>query len=347
MYPQNFECIDEMWLATIKDILDCGEDTGSRDGASRERMGFAARLLYPAESLLQNPVRAMCPSYAAAELLWYLSGENKIDRIVPYAPQYTRFVNNGVAHGAYGHRMADHHGFSAVIDPGSPRPFYDEELHRALKNKPANSAISAVISMLTEKPDSRQAVIALFNPSDLLYGLSGIKNDIPCTLSLQFILRAGKLNLICTMRSNDAWLGLPYDVFCFCGIQILVAEALRAEVGWYQHQVGSMHLYDRNRAAAEESIVDGYSIRTVKYDHHQTKISHAVKVSVESEPHNRKHKCISAPSMDLVGQNSLCGQLMVMAALKWITDENDFEKYLKNRVWNAAVVDMLKRRRER
>jgi len=48
------------------------------------------------------------------------------------------------------------------------------------------------------------------------------------------------------MRSNDAWLGLPYDVFCFTTLQKIVAAALGIECDWYQHQVGSMHLYGRN-----------------------------------------------------------------------------------------------------
>ena len=43
--------------------------------------------------------------------------------------------------------------------------------------------------------------------------------DIPCTLSLQFFLREASdqlwLHTIATMRSNDAWLGVPYDTFNF------------------------------------------------------------------------------------------------------------------------------------
>ncbi len=60
------------------------------------------------------------------------------------------------------------------------------------------------------------------------------------------------------MRSNDAYLGLPHDVFCFTMMQELVAAELGLEVGEYTHMVGSMHLYDDDRDKAAQYISEGY-----------------------------------------------------------------------------------------
>ena len=48
------------------------------------------------------------------------------------------------------------------------------------------------------------------------------------------------------MRSNDAWLGLPYDVFCNTQLLKLIADILGVIPGSYTHNVGSMHFYERN-----------------------------------------------------------------------------------------------------
>ena len=56
-------------------------------------------------------------------------------------------------------------------------------------------------------------------------------------------LRENRLQLLTTMRSNDAWLGLPHDIFCFTMIQELVARSLGVELGDYMHFAGSLHLY--------------------------------------------------------------------------------------------------------
>jgi thymidylate synthase len=60
------------------------------------------------------------------------------------------------------------------------------------------------------------------------------------------------------MRSNDVFLGLPHDVFCFTMIQELVARTLGLELGVYKHAVGSLHLYGQHREDAADFIDEGW-----------------------------------------------------------------------------------------
>ena len=94
--------------------------------------------------------------------------------------------------------------------------------------------------MLKADPNTRQAVIHIKDASNEQ------TKDLPCTLTLQFLIRGGKLNLIANMRSNDIWLGFPYDAFSFTCLQMKMAMELGVEVGFYIHMAGSMHLYKRN-----------------------------------------------------------------------------------------------------
>ena len=213
----NYGTVDEMFVDVVNDLLKRSARIGSRDGACREQLGYAATLVDPSRCFLQDRAREASPHYAAAEFLWYMSGTDDISLIERFAPQYRRFAPDGRAYGAYGKRVG----------------WQLDEAIRLLKDDVA----------------SRQCVLSMWSPSDLL-AAARKQLDIPCTLSLQLLLRDDRLHVICTMRSNDVWLGLPYDVFCFCTLQRLLAWELGVELGYYHHRAGSVHLYDRNAERA-------------------------------------------------------------------------------------------------
>ncbi len=64
------------------------------------------------------------------------------------------------------------------------------------------------------------------------------------------------------MRSNDAFLGLPHDVFAFTFIQELVARSLGVKLGVYSHFVGSLHLYETDRPKARAFLKEGWQPTT-------------------------------------------------------------------------------------
>lgn len=133
----------------------------------------------------------------------------------------------------------------------------------------AEGALDDIVALLKRDPDSRQAVVSLFNSQRDLgrWGEGSKSGDVPCTLTIQFLIRgAGRpdgstsqrfLHMWVAMRSNDAWLGLPYDLGQFSLLQFAVAQALGVRVGSYTHSAGSMHLYENHWDAAarvEESV---------------------------------------------------------------------------------------------
>lgn len=231
----EFEDIDGMWDHVLRTVLSDGEEVDCRNGGSIEIRGFVSRLLLPANNLLMNRVRKLSRRYAAAELIWYLTGSDSGEMISHYAPSYTKFVeDDGRVWGAYGPRIC--------------------------------SGLSKIVELLRNAPNTRQAVLPLFDCADLSVTETAIARaqDIPCTLNLHFLRRRGFLDLYVTMRSNDAWLGFPYDVFCFTMLQRIVANLTGTVPGIYQHQVGSMHLYrkDLPRAgkAADEDLLPSLAI---------------------------------------------------------------------------------------
>jgi thymidylate synthase len=221
--------MDELWLSALNLLEKKGNFENSRNGGTMELMGFSGLLHDVKQNWLWNSARNASPVYAAGELLWYLSGSDNGEHIKHYAPSYEAFLMpDGKAWGAYGRRMFD----------------------------PVNQ-IEGIIRLLHRDPDSRQAVVAMWDRvGDLSAAVTNSSPDIPCTLTMQFLLRDGLLNLIVNMRSNDVWLGMPYDIFCFTEIQKLVAAELDVYTGWYQHNVGSLHLYDKHREKALLAVTE-------------------------------------------------------------------------------------------
>lgn len=112
-----------------------------------------------------------------------------------------------------------------------------------------SSQLYHLVRLLHRDPTTRQAVLTIWQPGDI-----GHTGDLPCTLSLQFMLRNhDELEMHVTMRSNDVWLGLAYDMFVFTQLQLSIVHwlnALRRNVhvspGAYIHHAASLHLYKRD-----------------------------------------------------------------------------------------------------
>lgn len=221
----DYDTIDDMWWSVLNHIHSKGCHQDSRAGKTIELLGWSGRLTDVSCNFLACKRRALCPTYASAELLWYLSRSSSVDELLPYAPQYERFAEpDGTAFGAYGNRIANC----------------------------GTDQLDLAYGVLGIKPDSRQVVVSMWNVGDLCAALSGQKRDLPCTVCWQFLVRDRVLHMVAYMRSNDAWLGMPYDVYVNTVIQKLMAVSLGIETGTYTHCVGSMHLYEKNFAASLE-----------------------------------------------------------------------------------------------
>ena len=225
--------LDDVMRCALEELLARGEPVSPSKGDCRELRGVLLEITNPRARLSRSESRGQAFS-CLGELCWYLSGANELEFIEYYIPKYREFAENGILFGAYGPRLLEMRGVTNQLEN--------------------------IISLLKRKSSSRQAVIQLFDAEDIIHE----HKDIPCTSTIQFLLRSNCLEMITTMRSNDVYLGLPHDVFCFTMIQEIVARRLDVELGTYRHIVGSLHLYDRDNHAASKYLDEGWQ-PTTKY----------------------------------------------------------------------------------
>lgn len=323
-----FDSLDEMWINAAQTIIQHGELTGSRDGETKEILGYVGRLADPRANFMFNPIRKQSPAYAAIELLWYLSGTASVELLLPYAPQYKRFADSaGEAFGAYGARWKYVGGLTAM-DRLGPEDHNTWPTGKMPKEN-TRSQLDAIIKLLKEKQETRQAIMVMWRSYDLLHAIIGDQKDLPCTLALNFIVRNGKLNMIATMRSNDLWLGFTNDIYCFCCIQQIVAQALGLELGWYQHQATSLHYYLRN---AEKVLLaaspPAFQTEPLAVQPTMVKLNDQIPVMLELEKYTREKKLMSEHTLGLPPR-SLFELLVSMTATKWASNRDSLLSRIK------------------
>ena len=223
--------LDDALRGVITELLRNGDHTNPSKGAALELRGVSIKIDNPRARLSRTVSRGKLFS-CLGEFLWYLTKGDDIAFIEYYIPSYATSASANtqpthIAPAAYGPRLFAWNGL----------------------NQFENAA-----KILRDKRDSRQAVIQIFDRTDT----RSDNQDVPCTCTLQFLLRNNTLHMVTYMRSNDAYIGLPHDVFCFTMLQEILARRLSVELGSYTHMVGSLHLYEKDQSDARTFLTEGW-----------------------------------------------------------------------------------------
>jgi thymidylate synthase len=229
---RHFEAstVDDLMHAAVDALRSEGCHINPTKGGCKEIAAATFELTNPRARVSRSASRGRLFS-ALGELCWYLSGSNRTEDIAYYVKYYEKLDENGVIFGAYGPRLVSFDGVNQI---------------------------EYVIQALRRNPASRRTVIQLFDHQDVIER----HEDVPCTCTLQYLLRDGRLPAITYMRSNDAFLGLPHDLFCFTMLQELISCSVGAELGSYHHVVGSLHMYDANAEDLDAFVAEGWQATT-------------------------------------------------------------------------------------
>ena len=225
-----------------RELCDRLLNEGTVVGNTRE-LNNASFTLTDIENNVIN-IRNISKSYLFGELLWYMTARDDINFIQKFSGFWGRISDDGVhSNSAYGHILFKRHGFDQV---------------------------EKIIELLQKDKNSRRAVLNFNVPN---VNVIETKDEI-CTIALQMYIRDGKLNCTGIMRSNDIWLGTPYDVTFFTELQKYIAHRVGVGYGTYTHFVTSIHVYDRNfedikkvleRKAETKLSVDIEKLNAYKY----------------------------------------------------------------------------------
>lgn len=170
--------------------------------------------------------------YAVGHWLWIMAGRYDLPSIEYYTPKAVQFSSDlRKLDGSYGWRL---------FGPGS------------------NNQIFHLIELIRERGETRRAVATVYMPDidSVREPVQGREDEVPCTVALQYLPRADKLNAITYMRSQNVVDILPYDIFILTLLHEFVASSLSMGLGEYHHLAGSFHYYLKDQAALEAIVHD-------------------------------------------------------------------------------------------
>jgi hypothetical protein len=220
--------VNEALPQGLRLLRDHGKPAVSR-GIETIRVPGPVMTIYnnPTRRVLFDEVRDANPFFHLIESLWILGGSNKVALPKYFLSSIDRFSDDGVTfHGAYGARMRAWTG-----NDWCPRNATMDQLQHA-------------VDVLREKPDTRQCVVSIWDPS---LDLGAETKDVPCNDMVMFDIVDGALNMTVCNRSNDViWGAYGANAVQFSMLQEWMAAMVGVEVGKYVQMSNNYHVYTDN-----------------------------------------------------------------------------------------------------
>lgn len=212
--------VDEALHRTVTEMLDSPRLDG--DKPSFEQLYYQTGMANPRARITTNHVHSLNIVSAVARFVWMIAGSNRLEDIAFYEAKVRDFTDDD------------------LTVPGSS---YGKRLFDAA---PGLDQIRGVVERLREDSGTRQAAAVVWVPADAVRE----SRDIPCTFGMFFHIRENTLTMCTIMRSNNAFVLLPYNFFEFSLLGETIAATLGVPLGAYIHFAASMHVYQSVEAKA-------------------------------------------------------------------------------------------------
>lgn len=113
----------------------------------------------------------------------------------------------------------------------------------------AYDQIQYIIDEIKRNPNSRRLLCNSWSASELESQLLP-----PCHYAFQFYVTEGKLSCLFNMRSNDVFLGLPFNIASYALLTHLIAHECGLEVGELIYTGADVHIYSNHVEQVKELV---------------------------------------------------------------------------------------------
>lgn len=224
----------QQYLDLLRDVMDNGVDKGDRTGTGT-RSVFGRQVRYdlqqgfPLLTTKKLHIRSILH-----ELLWFLSGDTNI--------RYLR--DNGVS-------IWD----EWATPDGELGPVYGAQWRRWLgTDGQEHDQIAALVDGLKNNPNSRRHIINGWNVAELPdehqkpwdNAAAGKMALPPCHVLYQFYVANNRLSASLYIRSNDLFLGNPYNTASLAFLTHMLAQQCDLDVGEIILSIGDAHIYSNH-----------------------------------------------------------------------------------------------------
>lgn len=218
-------------------ILNNKEKEESRAGNVQEMLDVKTMITNPYQRCVGGYGRDINIFFLLAEAMWIANGRKDLEFLKIFNSRMADFSDDGMTfHAPYGFRLR-HWGIRT-----------EDKFEQGVTAAQGYDQFADAIRLLSDNPNTRQVVMAIWNPE---FDLGSKSKDIPCNDLVMLKIRNGKLITTIQNRSNDLHWGLPTNIFQFSFLTEIMSACLGIELGTQTHNSQSLHIYDWNGTAAK------------------------------------------------------------------------------------------------
>lgn len=224
----SFSDVDSALRGTLSSALGRGYVVGKASDplGQHELLAYQFTITRPRARVTVSPDRPLNIISAVARFIWMIAANDRLADIAFYEPKVAGYTDDG------------------LLVPGSS---YGRRMFQA---RPGLNQVAGVVERLRADPTTRRAATVIWSPEDAVRS----SHDIPCAFGTFYHVRDGGLTATTVMRSNNAFLLLPFNVFEFSLLAEVVAAEVGAEFREYVHWAASMHVLNRESDRAQRLI---------------------------------------------------------------------------------------------
>ncbi len=224
----------KQYLELMREILETGTPKGDRTGTGTlsvfgRQMRFDLRKGFPLLTTKKVHVKSIIH-----ELLWFLNGDTNI-----------RYLNE--------------HGVTIwdewATEEGELGPIYGRQWRSwPTKDGGTIDQISRLIDALKTNPNSRRHIVSAWNvehlPDESISPQENVRQGrmalAACHTLFQFYVADNRLSCMLMARSQDYFLGTPFNIASYALLTHMVAQQCDLDVGEFIWTGGDVHLYNNH-----------------------------------------------------------------------------------------------------
>jgi thymidylate synthase len=220
----------KQYLDLLRHVRDHGVQKTDRTGTGTQSVfGYQMRFDL-AEGFPLVTTKKVFFKGLAVEMIWFLRGDTN-----------TKYLND------YGVKIWD----AWADEHGNLGPVYGKQwVDWRGQNGQTFNQIQIVVDSIRNNPDSRRHIVNAWNVADV--------SDMalpPCHMFYQFYVADGRLSCQLYVRSNDLFLGAPFNIAEYALLVHMMAQQCNLEPGELVYTIGDAHVYLNHLDQIDEQLL--------------------------------------------------------------------------------------------
>ena len=235
------------YLTALKQILETGKPKTDRTGTGTLQLFGIMQRYNLADGFPAVTTKKLAWKGVVSELLWFIEGSGNERRLaeILYGEGYIEGKKTIWTQNAEAPYWVD----KAQYEGDLGRVYGVQWRNWTNQFGEVTDQLLALVDGIKKDPSGRRHILTAWNPGEL----SNMALP-PCHCFAQFNVVDGKLDCLMYQRSNDFFLGCPFNIASYALLTHMIAQVCDLQVGEFIHTTGDAHIYSNHVEQVKEQL---------------------------------------------------------------------------------------------